>query len=284
MEGSRFDSPEPNVSSDPALHPDICLRCGKELRQGVSFCSHCGWKVGTDPQAPIPHKPTPLEVIREINRGTHLVNNIIIFFCLWIATSVIGSIIYRASGKPISILFFIEIFNAVLTIFWMLVFHRQLIKIYSLPNLFCGYPKYVIALLGGISLFLMVHFIVVFLNTNFGLDNYVYSDKFYEAGYGSFTILLSICFQPAIIEELAFRGIIQTALKNYMGRTEAIIVTSAAFAIMHFSIISFVHLFIIGMYLGWLREWSKSLYPSMLVHFIHNLLVTLQEANRFLPE
>jgi membrane protease YdiL (CAAX protease family) len=42
---------------------------------------------------------------------------------------------------------------------------------------------------------------------------------------------------------------------------------------MHFSIISFPYLFCVGMLLGWTKLKTGSLYPSMLIHFLHNLAV-----------
>jgi membrane protease YdiL (CAAX protease family) len=52
-----------------------------------------------------------------------------------------------------------------------------------------------------------------------------------------------------------------------------VIVASALFAGMHFSVISFPYLFLVGMLLGWTKWKTQSLYPSMLIHFLHNLIV-----------
>jgi membrane protease YdiL (CAAX protease family) len=42
---------------------------------------------------------------------------------------------------------------------------------------------------------------------------------------------------------------------------------------MHFSIVSFPYLFALGVLLGWTKWKTGSLYPSMLIHFLHNLVV-----------
>jgi uncharacterized protein len=100
---------------------------------------------------------------------------------------------------------------------------------------------------------------------------------FLEDGYGYQWVVLLVCVQPAVIEELAFRGVIQSALSVPMGRIEAVVVTALMFAILHLSIPSLPHLAILGLALGWLRIKTGSLYPGMVMHFCHNLLVVLSE-------
>jgi membrane protease YdiL (CAAX protease family) len=48
---------------------------------------------------------------------------------------------------------------------------------------------------------------------------------------------------------------------------------SFLFAAMHFSIVSFPYLFLVGALLGWTKWKTGSLYPSMLIHFLHNFIV-----------
>ncbi len=45
------------------------------------------------------------------------------------------------------------------------------------------------------------------------------------------------------------------------------------FAALHFSVISFFYLFTVGMLLATVRRRTGSLYPGMLIHFLHNLVV-----------
>ena len=90
-------------------------------------------------------------------------------------------------------------------------------------------------------------------------------------------VVLTICVQPAIFEELAFRGAIMSALGKFLSSTEVVFVSSAMFAILHLSIPSLPHLFLMGVALAYLRQWCGSLYPGMLLHFCHNFLVVLSE-------
>jgi len=80
------------------------------------------------------------------------------------------------------------------------------------------------------------------------------------------------CVLPAITEELAFRGLLQHWLQAALTPVRAMVIASALFAALHFSILSLPYLFLVGMLLGWTKWKTKSLYPSMLIHFLHNLI------------
>lgn len=82
---------------------------------------------------------------------------------------------------------------------------------------------------------------------------------------------------PALQEELAFRGLIYGGLRTTLTISEAFIITSFAFAMLHLSIPSLVTHLPLGLYLCWLRERSGSLWPGVLAHFCHNLGVCLLE-------
>ena len=82
--------------------------------------------------------------------------------------------------------------------------------------------------------------------------------------------LFFLAVLPAIFEELAFRGMILPYLANRIPVTQAVVVSSAAFAILHLSVLSMPFLFFVGLAFGWLRVRSESLVPPMLAHFLHN--------------
>jgi len=75
---------------------------------------------------------------------------------------------------------------------------------------------------------------------------------------------------PAIFEELAFRGLLQGRLKALLGYTTGILVTAAAFALAHGVTPGLPFQLGLGIYLGYLRERTGSLYPGMLTHLVYN--------------
>jgi membrane protease YdiL (CAAX protease family) len=104
------------------------------------------------------------------------------------------------------------------------------------------------------------------------------SEPLLKAGWGWGGVIAMVCLQPAVVEEIAFRGVVLTGLQNILSRRDAVIVSALMFAILHLSVLSLPHLFLIGLALGWLRIRTGSLYPGMAMHFTHNLLVVLAES------
>jgi membrane protease YdiL (CAAX protease family) len=90
---------------------------------------------------------------------------------------------------------------------------------------------------------------------------------------GPLTMILSFCIVPAVTEEIAFRGLMQHWLGVAIKPVYAILVAAALFAALHFSVYSFPVLFLVGILLGWTKMKTQSLYPSMVIHFLHNLAV-----------
>lgn len=85
------------------------------------------------------------------------------------------------------------------------------------------------------------------------------------------TQVAMICIMPAIVEEIAFRGLVQHWLHVAVNPLMAMVLASALFTILHFSIYSAPYLFAVGLLLGWTRYKTGSLYPAILIHFLHNL-------------
>jgi len=102
--------------------------------------------------------------------------------------------------------------------------------------------------------------------------------EFRAAGHGWPMLVLAVGVQPAVIEELAFRGLIFKSLGRILDGRETIVVTALMFAVLHLAVPSMPHLFVMGLALGWLRLRSGSLLPCILLHFCHNAAVLALEA------
>jgi membrane protease YdiL (CAAX protease family) len=98
------------------------------------------------------------------------------------------------------------------------------------------------------------------------------SQPFLKAGYTWAAVVLFICVQPALIEELAFRGVIFAGLTKALSSSETILVSALMFMILHLSPARFPHTLALGIGAGFLRWRTKSIYPCMLMHFSHNFL------------
>jgi len=122
----------------------------------------------------------------------------------------------------------------------------------------------------------IAHVFVTALNGALGLEEIQVTPGFVDAGYGWAVIVLVVCVQPAIIEELAFRGIIFNGLLSFLSRTETIVVSSFMFMLIHIGMLGVPQL-VLGIILAWMRLRTGSLLPCMILHFTHNFLVVLSE-------
>ena len=86
-------------------------------------------------------------------------------------------------------------------------------------------------------------------------------------------LLFSMCIIPAIFEEIAFRGLLQRWLMAAFSHKKALALTAALFSLLHFSIVSFPYLFMLGLLFGYIKWKTESLYPVIILHFIHNFIV-----------
>jgi membrane protease YdiL (CAAX protease family) len=163
----------------------------------------------------------------------------------------------------------------VVVLLWLIGTHRDVFPaLVTMPK-----PKWH-ALAAGMACltFGLAVLVAELLTSLLGIRHGTYSRPFLRAGYGWAGVILTICVQPAIIEELAFRGVILGSLRRVLRTRDAVIVSALMFAILHLGILNFPYLVLMGLLLGYVRIRSGSLYPCMLMHFLHNLFVVLLEA------
>ena len=86
-------------------------------------------------------------------------------------------------------------------------------------------------------------------------------------------ILLRACVLAPLTEELLFRGVLFGWLRQRLSATLTIAVTSIAFAAIHAYPAILPLAFVTGVALGWIRERSGSVAPTIVVHFVHNVLL-----------
>jgi len=78
---------------------------------------------------------------------------------------------------------------------------------------------------------------------------------------------------PALFEEFFFRGTLQPFFSKWFAKKHiAIIVTAFIFSTIHFQFFGFIPRFLLGIYLGYLFLWGKSLWLPVIAHFLHNAL------------
>ena len=88
------------------------------------------------------------------------------------------------------------------------------------------------------------------------------------------TIILVSMIAP-ICEEVFFRGFLINGLERKFNLKICLLISSGIFSIFHIHIGSLFPTFILGICLGLLYIKSKSIYPSIFIHSIHNFLAVI---------
>ena len=99
-----------------------------------------------------------------------------------------------------------------------------------------------------------------------------------------FLLFLSVSFVPAVAEEILFRGFMIRSLRLFR-KSLTILMSSIAFALMHFSVTGFPLFFACGLILGMAYISTGSLGASIAIHFLCNAYWFLSETVEvYLPE
>jgi len=88
--------------------------------------------------------------------------------------------------------------------------------------------------------------------------------------YDFFITVFSAVFLAAFVEEMMFRGFVQTSFENTFDITKAVMATSLIFAVVHFNPWWSIQVLVFGIVLGVMSWKSDSIIPSAIVHFINN--------------
>lgn len=123
---------------------------------------------------------------------------------------------------------------------------------------------------------LLVSYVADFL-FGVGVEQITYITPFLFSEAPLLLALVSTALFPAIFEELAFRGIILRELAYVTSLKNAIFLSAVLFTILHFSSISAIWIFPIGLLFGYLRAKYRTLWYGIVGHFIYNSCVVLME-------
>lgn len=83
-------------------------------------------------------------------------------------------------------------------------------------------------------------------------------------------IVFSAVFLAATVEELLFRGFVQTTFEHHFDITRAVMATALIFAVIHFNPWWSIQMIIFGIILGVMAWKSDSILPPIIVHFVNN--------------
>jgi membrane protease YdiL (CAAX protease family) len=106
----------------------------------------------------------------------------------------------------------------------------------------------------------------------------------YYEGPGAVVVmaLASVVIAP-VAEELLFRGVLFGAVERFVPAWLTVLLTALPFGVLHVMTYgndwyTISQIIVVGLILGGLRAWTRSLWPSIIFHITNNLYATIQAA------
>ena len=248
----------------------FCAYCGCPVKPQFYFCTNCAapWQA---PEAVLPAmrpiQQTEGELI--VSNAPQVLPLFWTYFVVVIAAAVIGSAVF-SKERPDLRLFFQTIAITLTTGFFAAFHWRALAPQFGRLG-FDSKHAWValVLLLPALGLNFAWHRMI----TYFVPEAQDSMKALGELHLSKLTLVTLFCLFPAVTEEIAFRGLVQHWLVSAIAPMRAVLIASALFMALHFSVLSAPYLLLVGMLLGWAKLKTGSLYPSMLIHFLHNFIV-----------
>lgn len=230
----------------------ICDGCNTELSPESKFCRYCGASQ-VAPQA-----------------GESVKKEVLMICGLFYSINLILCIIINYVDSLNELRYYI-LFDLIITTVTivLIAFTFTDIKSWLRWDSFC-IKKLLLYVLAALLFSLLVQFLVTILNKKlFDKETYYYF-SFIGTKYPIFFMILMIAVQPAIIEELGFRGLLISQLNKIIDRDQVIFISAFLFALIHLSIFSMLWLMPFAMFLAYLRQKENTIWYGVVVHFVFN--------------
>ena len=249
------------MNKQQATETFYCYNCNKRVKDYHRFCYHCGSTLN--------------------KTETSLYNNqnfqsAFVFFCIYLLICLVVHVTNLFSIY--SRLFWIEILIAVVTLIYAY-------KNYNSIGPLLKFKSFNIIILTGCIAVAAVAAVIVnvvvfkFNISFFGTDSGYYN-RYSIYAMPAVVMIYSIAVNPAIFEELAFRGVMYNYLKNFLDERMVIMVTAFMFAIVHLNLISLIWLIPFGIFVGILRKKFNTIWYGVIFHFVFNLITVLFDLHR----
>jgi uncharacterized protein len=257
------------MQAEEAVVPRFCNRCGAARSPDATECACLG--------APESSEAAAWREDQNFRQDQRSVRSAVwlYFALLSISAAVIVWMKASDSEPNVTVEFVTSAAFSIVVLAWCASAWKQVFA----PLKAAVHPGWILlGMVAAVPTYLLAHGVVEML-VLLGINKIDYLSVLYNDGFGFGWAVLLVCVQPAIMEELAFRGIIQGSLDSVLGARQSLFVTALMFGILHLSFVSLPHLFVMGLVLGWLRMRTGSLLPGMVLHFCHNFFAVTQETN-----
>jgi len=262
----------------PPPLPAECVACGRPLREDAAFCPNCGQRRGEPPEDRQARAKRRIERTLRQYAGISGVYALVAPYVTLLGGQLLSFAVSKVSEPFVAELVGSSILAAIIVVA-AFVFRSEFVDALRRPGFRA--VGYALVVLGSLPIVAIVH------AYTFGMDRlfHLHSESELKSFEGQPLVWTFLLFAaaPALFEELGFRGVIFSLLRRSLDPRETILLSAIAFGLLHLSVPMLITHVPLGLYLGWLRHRSGSLYPSVVAHFLHNALVVAGETWSLFP-
>ena len=230
-----------------------CIHCHQPITEEARYCNYCGAFQAV---------PDIEDAVKKQEKFISLT----IFFGVHLAVCLISNFTKYIRG--IVPLLVVDGVLSIFTLVYVILFWEDLKRLLRWPHFsFAKMAAYASTAIGGA---ILVNYAVKWLNrTIFDTESYYYF-AFSHLKYAKLATILVVGLQPAIFEELAFRGVMQEGLNKITDKKQAVFISAFLFTLLHMSFISFFWLMPFALWLGYVRMKEETLWYGIIIHFCFN--------------
>ncbi len=236
----------------------ICSKCGYEQKENANFCPKCG------------------AYLKEEIPGTQA-NYLALIIVYFIIRAIFAGLytFTELFDNTLESLIVVEVIDIILALLFASFNIRGLLPLYKTGILRLKTALLLIAL--SLAFALAIYHLVSLINQWFFEVDYSYVLILKQYDVPVYIVLVFTALLAPVFEELACRGFLFNYLLRLTTAKNTIVITGFLFAIIHISFFSMLWIFPFGIFLGYLRNKYNTLWYPMLIHFVHNTVVTILE-------
>jgi membrane protease YdiL (CAAX protease family) len=238
-----------------------CPRCSGVIADTDRFCGHCGKEI----LAVLEGRPLEHDVLKTLTPTL-----VYYFVTLVLLATYKLTDVFPQGFEGMAIISGIDIFFVII---FSAFYFRELKPLFSLKGLSMSVLSLTIA--GATIAAILVTGLASIIQVSIQ-DDVFYSTYLFEDTSNPFLwAVLFICVQPAIFEEVTFRGFLYTNLQTVTSARSAIYITAFIFGIIHLAVISMLWLVPLGLIFAFMRMKYHTLWYGVVGHFVYNFVITL---------
>jgi len=237
----------------------VCQDCNKDIPDSSKFCNYCG---------------SHLVVVKENDYNR---NNALAVASLFYGIDMLLCLLIKfiPGIQQLRYYFIFDVITAILTV-TCITFSFDDVKYFLKWNNF-SFKKLLIYIVIAMLSSLVVQFLLGLLNRSLFDEEYYYYFIFSNTKFPILFMFLMIALQPAIIEEVGYRGFIMAQLNRVLDTNQVIFISSFAFALIHLNVLSMLWILPFAIGLGFVREKEKTIWYGVIIHFTFNATACLIE-------